>query len=61
MMSEGMSYRQFAFLKAAWTIDSLTKNIKELYEKEGKAGLLKLKGIEKKMFDEIIITLEKLA
>jgi len=60
MMVKGMGYRQFAFLKAAWTIDSLTKNVKELHEKKGKTGLLKLKGIGKKMSDEIVTVLEKI-
>jgi DNA repair photolyase len=59
MMTKGMSYRQFAFLKVAWTIDSLTNNIKELFEKRGKKGLLELKGIGKKMSEEVISVFEK--
>ncbi len=58
MMTEGMGYKQFAFLKAAWILDSLTENVKEIYEKKGKKGLLELRGIGKKMSDEIIIVLE---
>jgi DNA polymerase/3'-5' exonuclease PolX len=54
MMTEGMGYKQFAFLKAAWTIDSLIKNVKEIYEKKGKKGLLEIKGIGEKMSAEII-------
>ena len=57
-MTEGMGYKQFTFLKAAWILDSLTKNVKEIYEKRGKKGLLELKGIGKKMSDEIINVLE---
>ncbi len=58
MMTEGMGYKQFAFLKAAWILDSLNENVKEIYEKRGKKGLLELKGIGKKMSDEIINVLE---
>ena len=60
MMTEGMGYRQFAFLKAAWTIDAIMINVKKLYEKKGKKGLLELKGIGKKMSDEIVTVLETL-
>ena len=58
MMTEGMGFRQFAFLKVAWTLDSLTESVKELYEKRGKEGLLELKGIGKKMSNEIISLLD---
>ena len=54
MMTEGMGYKQFAFLRAAWTVDSLTENVMEIYEKKGRKGLLELKGIGKKMSREII-------
>ncbi len=54
MMTEGMGYKQFAFLKAAWTLDSLTENVREIHEKKGKNGLLDLEGIGKKMSDEIM-------
>ena len=60
MMTEGMGFRQFAFLRVAWTLDSLTENIKEIYEKKGREGLLELKGIGKKMSDEITSVLEEL-
>lgn len=58
MMTEGMNCRQFAFLKAALILDSLTENIKEVYEKKGKKGLLELKGIGEKTSNEIINMLE---
>jgi len=60
MMTKGISYRQFAFLKVAWIIDSLTDNIKKLFEENGKNGLLELKGIGKKMSDEVITVMEKI-
>jgi len=60
MMTEGMGFRQFAFLRVGWTLDSLTENIKEIYEKKGREGLLELKGIGKKMSDEITSVLEEL-
>ncbi|MGD8545793.1 MAG: hypothetical protein PVH12_06410, partial [Candidatus Bathyarchaeota archaeon] len=58
MMTEGMNYKQFAFLKAAWILDSLTENVKEIYKKNGKKGLLELEGIGEKLSDEIINMLE---
>ena len=33
MMTAGMGFRQFALLRVAWTLDSLTENVKEIYEK----------------------------
>jgi DNA repair photolyase len=60
MITKGMSYGQFALLKTAWTIDTLTINVKELYEEKGKKSLLELKGIGKKMSSEIITALEML-
>jgi len=54
MMTEGMGFKQFAFLRAAWTLDSLTEDVREIFEKSGTKGLLKLKGIGKKMADKII-------
>lgn len=57
MMTEGMGYRQFAFLKAAWSIDALTENIEDLYRTKGRKGLLKIKGIGEKMSNEIIYAL----
>ena len=58
MMTEGMGFRQFAFLRVAWTLDSLTENVKEIYEQKGKKGLLELRGIGKKMSAEIINVLD---
>jgi len=54
MMAEGMGYRQFAYLKAAWSIDSTKEDIKELYKREGKKGLLSIRGVGEKMANEII-------
>ncbi|MCW4031103.1 MAG: hypothetical protein NWE80_01925 [Candidatus Bathyarchaeota archaeon] len=58
MITEGKGYKHFAFLKAAWKLDSLSENIKEIYKKKGKKGLLELKGIGKQMSNEIINLLE---
>ncbi len=61
MMTEGMGFKQFAFLRAAWIIDSLTEDVREIYQKKGKEGLLEFKGIGKKMADKIINVLETCA
>ena len=53
-MTEGPGYRQFAYLKAAWSIDATKESVKEIYEREGKKGLLTLRGIGEKMSNEII-------
>lgn len=54
----GMGFKQFAFLRAAWTLDSLTEDVREIFKKSGTKGLLEPKGIGKKMSDEIINLLE---
>jgi len=53
-MTVGPGYKQFAYLRTAWLIDELTEDIKEVYEKKGRAGLLAIKGIGDKMADELV-------
>lgn len=54
MLTQGMNYRQFAYLKTAWILDELKDNVKEIYDKKGKEGLMEIKGIGEKISDEII-------
>jgi DNA repair photolyase len=54
VMAEGRSYKQLAYLKAAWSVDLLTENIYRLFEKKGKKGLIALKGIGDTMSETII-------
>jgi len=44
-LSQGYSYREWAYRKAAWSLDELDKNIEEIYQDEGIEGLKKIKGI----------------
>jgi len=54
LLIEGRSYKQFAYLKAAWSLDELKENIYQILQKKGKKGLLELREIGHKMSDEII-------
>jgi DNA polymerase/3'-5' exonuclease PolX len=53
-LTEGRGYKQFAYLKAAWSIDLLTENVSQIFKKKGKTGLMALKGIGDKMSEAII-------
>ena len=44
-LSSGMNYRYWALQKAAWIIDELNQDVKEIYKKEGKKGFLAIKGV----------------
>jgi DNA repair photolyase len=49
MMTEGWGYKQFAYTRAAWSIDELESDVKKIYKEKGKKGLLEIKGIGVKM------------
>jgi DNA repair photolyase len=53
-------YKEWAYRKAAWTIDELRKDIKEIYEEKGENGLLKIPLIGGKLAEEIEKLLEKI-
>ncbi len=38
-------YKYWAFQKAAWAIDELDQDIREIYKNQGKKGLLAIKGV----------------
>ncbi len=44
-LSSGMNYKYWALQKAGWAIDELNQDIKEIYKKQGKKGLLAIKGV----------------
>lgn len=46
-------FKEWAYRKAAWALDDLEKSIKEIYQKEGMEGLLKIKGIGKNLAGQI--------
>ncbi|MCP8320849.1 MAG: hypothetical protein H3Z52_07910 [archaeon] len=52
-------YKEWAYRKAAWAIDELEKDIKEIYEEKGEKGLLEIPFIGRKLAEEIKELLKK--
>ena len=52
-LSSGMNYKYWALQKAAWAIDELNQDIKEIYKKQGKKGLLAIKGVGESIAETI--------
>ncbi len=52
-LSSGMNYKYWALQKAAWAIDELNQDIKEIYKNQGKKGLLAIKGVGKSIAETI--------
>ena len=46
-------YKEWAYRKAAWSIDELKENIGEIYEKKGEKDLLEIPFIGRKLAEEI--------
>jgi len=46
-------YKEWAYRKAAWVIDELRKDIREIYEEKGENGLLEIPFIGRKLAEEI--------
>ena len=46
-------YRMWAYRKAVWTLEELTESVAEIYAKNGRKGLEKLKDIGKSLSEEI--------
>lgn len=57
-LGEENLYKGWAYRKAAWAIDELKENIKEIYEKKGEKGLLDIPTIGRKLAEEIKRLLE---
>ncbi len=53
-LSSGMNYKYWAFQKAAWAIDELNQDTREIYKKQGKKGLLAIKGVGESIAEMII-------
>ncbi|MGB9718234.1 MAG: hypothetical protein ACP5PQ_02010 [Thermoproteota archaeon] len=41
------SYREWAYRKAAWSLDELEESIKTIFQKQGVEGIMQIKGISK--------------
>ena len=52
-MEGGDKFKEWAYRKAAWEIDELNDNILDIYNNEGRNGLLLLKGVGKSIALEI--------
>ena len=53
-LARGQSYREWAYRKAAWSLDELEKSIEEIYIEEGTEGVRKIKGIGSSLSKQII-------
>jgi len=53
-LSGSSKYREWAFRKAAWSLEELNISVAERYAQEGLKGLMKIKNIGEKMGNEII-------
>jgi DNA polymerase/3'-5' exonuclease PolX len=52
-LEEAKEYRQWAYRKAAWTIDEMDEDVEALYRRQGKKGLEGIKGIGQTLAAEI--------
>lgn len=58
-LTNGKSYREWAYRKAAWIIDDLKQSIKGIYQEKGVEGITRIKGIGRSLSRQIIEHLEK--
>jgi len=58
-LTNGKSYREWAYRKAAWIIDDLKQSIKGIYQEQGGEGITRIKGIGRSFSRQIIENLEK--
>lgn len=52
-MSGQGGYKEWAYRKAAWALDDLEENIKQVYQNKGIAGVMEIKGIGKSLASQI--------
>jgi DNA polymerase/3'-5' exonuclease PolX len=52
-LEEAPSYRQWAYRKAAWSIEKMEKDVQSVYREQGKKGLLSIKGIGDRLAGEM--------
>lgn len=60
MMTKGPCYEQYSYLKAGWSVDELKENVGRIYKEERIDGLIKLKGVGRKIAGEIVEFISKL-
>jgi hypothetical protein len=53
-VSGGYGYREWAYRKAAWSLDELASSIEEIFHEEGLEGLKKIKEIGNSLSKQII-------
>jgi DNA repair photolyase len=44
-LEEAPTYRQWAYRKAAWSVDELEEDVQSIYRQQGKKGLRSIKGV----------------
>lgn len=54
----GQKYKEWAYRKAAWSLEGLEEGIDKIYEREGLNGILKIKGIGQSLASVIVNDLE---
>jgi len=52
-LSGGESYREWAYRKAAWSLDDLEESVKTILEKQGIEGIMQIKGIGRSLVAQI--------
>ena len=52
-MSSRGSYKEWAYRKAAWTIDDLKESIEKIYQDKGIDGIMEVQGIGEKLANKI--------
>jgi DNA repair photolyase len=52
-LSGGESYREWAYRKAAWSLDDLEESVKTTLEKQGIEGIMQIKGIGRSLAAQI--------
>jgi DNA repair photolyase len=58
-LAQESTYRIWAYRKAWWALDDLEEDVRQIYEKQGKKGLMAIKAIGKKLTSEIALWLEE--
>lgn len=58
-LAQEADYLLWAYRKAWWALDDLREDVRQIYEKQGKRGLMAIKGIGKRLASEIVPWLEE--
>lgn len=57
-LESGQKYKEWAYRKAAWSLEELEEGIDIIYKREGLNGILKIKGIGQSLASVIVKNLE---